>query len=391
MEAYFDNAATTKLNKYINLDEYKYYYGNPSSIYSLGQLTKEFIDNSRIEIANVLKVNPEDIFFTSGGTESNNWALQGIARKYKAGHIITTSIEHPSVLQTCKFLEKNNFDVTYLKVNKEGIIDLEDFKKSIREDTFLVSIMAVNNEIGSIQPINEIGEILKNQNRKIYFHVDATQAIYMDIYPENYNIDLLTFSGHKFHSPKGIGILYVKNQDIENLMYGGHQQDSLRPGTENAALIHTLNRCFSYLKKNKKNINKKLLKLNNYIRHKLSQIEYISFNSDKNCAKHIISIKIDGIDNERLLMRLANKKVYISAGSACNANSKELSYVLKEIGLSDEEIKNSIRISLSEDSTIEEIDYFIEALIEELNLLRGGSVIDKNDYYIKLLIEETKK
>lgn len=174
-------------------------------------------------------------------------------------------------------------------------------------------------------------------------------------------------------------------------MYGGHQQDSLRPGTENVALIDTIARSFLFLKQNRKYINKKLSTLNRYMKHKLSEIEYIYFNSSDNCANHILNIRIDGVDNERLLTRLDNKKIYVSAGSACNSNSKELSYVLKEIRLPDEEIKNSIRISFSEDSTVEEIDYFIESLIEELNLLREDSVIDKNDYYIELLIEETKK
>lgn len=360
---YFDNAATTKVDPDIAREIYNCMiniYGNPSSVYEAGLLAKDIIIASQNRIAKILQVNPQDIFFTSGATESNNWVLQSIAKKYKNGHIITSSTEHPSVLNVCKELEKNGQEVTFLKVNKQGIIDIKELEASIKKNTVLISIMSVNNEIGSVQSIKEIGQIAKKHN--ILYHIDNTQGIYIDFdIPEN-NINFLSMSGHKFGTPKGIGFLYAKDNNIGNLLYGGHQNNGLRPGTENVPYIHGLGIAFEKLYKEKEVNQTKIRMLNTIFRYELKKLE-IKYNSD-NLKSHIINIRVPNINNEELLLQLDNNDIYVSAGSACNYGTKNLSHVLQAIGLTEKEIKESIRISFCNENTIEEIVQFATILKE---------------------------
>lgn len=356
---YFDNAATTSVDKEVAQEIYKILlnsYGNPSSIYDIGLDAKEIIDLSKNKIGRLLNVNPQDIFFTSGATESNNWVLQYISNKYPKGHIITSSIEHPSVLNTCKKLQEQGYKITFLNVNKNGIIDIQQLNDSITKDTVLISVMSVNNEIGSIQPIQEIGEIAHRNN--ILFHVDNTQGIYIDFDIEKCHIDYLSMSGHKFHAPKGVGFLYAKNNNIGNLLYGGHQFNGMRPGTENVPYIHGIAVAFEKLYINREKAQKHIILLNNVIRKELKKIGAI-FNSDNN--SHIVNFQLP-INNEELLLKLNVNDINVSIGSACNSGNKSLSYVLQSIGLTNEQIKKSIRVSFCQNNSFTEIKQFLSVL-----------------------------
>ena len=377
---YFDNAATTKLDENVlktMLPYLKENYGNASSIYKLGRESRKAVEDAREKISKILNCQPSEIYFTAGGSESDNTAIKGIAHSYKnkGNHIITSKIEHPAVLDSCKELEKEGFEVTYISVNEKGVINLEELKKAIRPTTILISIMFANNEIGTIQPIKEIGKIAKEN--KIYFHTDAVQAIgNLKIDVQELNIDSLSLSGHKFYGPKGIGALYVRQGvNFQKYISGGHQERNKRAGTENVPGIVGLGNAIEIAYSTLDEHNKKIEKLRDYYETQVKEkIPYMKINGDTvNRLPGNSNISFRFIEGEGLLLNLDLKGICASSGSACTSGSLDPSHVLLAIGLPHEIAHGSLRISIGKNNTKEEIDYLVENLVEIVNRLRDMS------------------
>ncbi len=381
MEAYLDHASTTQAFPEVieeTIRILKEDYGNPSSLHHKGMKAERSIIKTKEILSKLLKINKNEIYFTSGGTESNNLAILGCAKAYErqGKHIITTSIEHASVLSPLKALEEMGHSVTYLNVNSNGLIDLQDLKNAITEDTILVSIMHVNNEIGSKEPIGEIGSIIKQKNPKTKFHVDAIQSFgKANIFPKRMKIDLLSISGHKIHASKGVGALYISNQvRVKPLLYGGSHQSGIRSGTENVSGIAALGIAS---KKMYESLDKHRDYLYNLKRYFISQvtkhIEGVFINGSdaiEETAPHIVNIRFNDIRGEVLLHALESSGIYVSTGSACSSNKSSQSHVLKAIGLNEDAIEGSIRFSFSILTTKEELDYCIQVLIKTIPKLR---------------------
>lgn len=379
MECYFDNSATTRaypevaeLMSKILLED----YGNPSSMHMKGMDAEVYVRRAREAIAKTLKVDDRCILFTSGGTESDNMALIGGAEANKrAGkHIITTKIEHPAILETCKYLEGQGYEITYLGVDQNGQIDLKELEAAVRPDTILVSIMHTNNEIGSLMPVSEAGRIIKAKNPSTLFHVDAVQGYgKWRIYPKKMNIDLLSVSGHKIHGPKGIGFLYIGEKvKIQPIIHGGGQQKNLRSGTENVPAIAGLGKAAELIYSNFDSDIEHLYSMKAKLIEGLSQIEDVKINglTGKDSAPHIVSLSVGGIRSEVLLHALENKGIYISAGSACASNKPAISETLKAIRVEQRFLDSTIRFSLCPQNTDEEVEYAIETMNEILPQLR---------------------
>ena len=377
---YLDNASTTRMqddvvNKMINFYTEDFY--NPSSIYSSSQRIRTKVEECRALIATTLNAKNNEIFFTSCGSESDNWALKGIALAYasKGKHIITSKIEHHAVLNSAKVLEENGFDVTYLDVDENGIVDIEALEKNIRKDTILVSIMYANNEIGVIEPISQIGSICKKHN--IIFHTDAVQAYaHVNIDVNKENIDLLSASGHKFGGPKGIGFLYKRsNINIPSVIEGGSQEMNKRAGTENVAGIIGMSEAAKKAFENIDNTTKYEKELRDYsINRILTEIPYCRLNGDKySRLSNNINISFNFIEGESLLLLLNKYGICASTGSACTSNSLEPSHVLLAIGLPHEIAHGSLRLTLSSQTTKEEMDFVIDKLKDSVNILRQMS------------------
>lgn len=377
---YFDNAATAKLDDEVLKEMLPYLkdnYGNPSSIYKLGREARKAIEDSREKIAKVLNCKANEIYFTAGGSESDNTAIKGIAKanKKRGNHIITSKIEHPAVLETCKQLEKEGFEITYISVDEKGIVDLEELKKSIKPTTILITIMFANNEIGTIQPIEEIGKIAKGNN--IYFHTDSVQAVgSIKIDVQKLNIDSLSLSGHKFYGPKGVGALYVKTGvPFEKFISGGHQERNKRAGTENVTGIVGIGKAIELAYENLDEYNKKIKELRDYyVKQVEEKIPYIKINGDM--EKRLpgnSNISFRFIEGEGLLLNLDLKGICASSGSACTSGSLDPSHVLLAIGLPHEIAHGSLRVSIGKYNTKEEIDYLIENLMEIVTRLREMS------------------
>ncbi len=382
---YMDNAATTKLDPEVLEAMMPYLteeYGNPSSVYRLGSRNKSAISEARDKIASLLGATSREIYFTGGGTEADNWAIKGVAyaNKAKGNHIITSKIEHHAVLHACEYLEKQGFEVTYLDVDEFGSVDLQGLKDSIREETILISIMYANNEIGTIQPIREIGEIAKEKG--IIFHTDAVQAIgAIEIDVKDLNIDLLSLSGHKFHGPKGVGALYIKQGvKIDPLIIGGGQERTRRAGTENVPGIIGLAKAMEKTYANLEEKNKKIIKLRDYLIGEIQKkIKYTRLNGDP--IKRLpgnSNICFEFIEGEALLLSLDMKGIAGSSGSACTSGSLDPSHVLLAIGLPHGIAHGSLRLTLNEDNTREEIDYVVESLVEIVDRLRMMSPLYEN-------------
>ena len=369
---YVDNSSTTRLNEnvlYKMLPYLKENYGNASTTYSLGKISSKAIDDSRKKIAKCINANPDEIYFTASGTEADNMAIQGVAHRYmyKGKHIITSSIEHLAVLNACKKLELEGFEVTYVQPQKNGIIDVEKIKEAIREDTILISIMYVNNEIGTIQNIDEISKLAKEKG--IIFHTDAVQAM-PHLKVDVKDIDLLTMSAHKFNGPKGVGVLYLKDGiNIENVICGGHQEKGIRPGTENVAGIVGMAEALDITVKNLTKYNKKEKMLRDYLYNILnSEIEGVIINGDKqNRISSNLNISINGVDSSELMIFLDMNGICASGGSACNSSQKELSHVLKAMG----QENTALRITLSSENTIYDMDKIAYVLKRSVNIIRS--------------------
>ncbi|WP_455045336.1 cysteine desulfurase family protein [Leptotrichia trevisanii] len=372
---YLDNAATTKMSDKVIEEMTKSFsenYGNPSSVHSLGQRAKSAVERARHIAAQNLKVETTEIVFTSGGAEGNNLVIRGFlkANKDKGKHIITSKIEHSTVLKTFEQLENEGYEVSYIGVDENGVVDIEELKQELREDTALVSIMFVNNETGVIQPIKEIGEILAERN--IFFHTDAVQAIgKLEILPKDLKINALTATAHKFYGPKGAGFVFIdKKYSVEKEIWGGSQERNRRAGTENVHGVLGLGVALEEVYENLEEMSEKKEKLQTYLENKLkTEIvklgKKIKINGEK--ADRITTttnVYIEGVDIQMLLVALDLRGICISGGSACMSGSLENSHVLKAMGLTDEELKGSFRISIGKDTTIEDIDYFVENLIE---------------------------
>ena len=366
---YFDHAATTPVKNEVLQEMLPYFtnnFGNPSSIYSIGRRSKKAVENARTKVAKAIGCQEKEIYFTSCGSESDNLAVKGVAfaNKNKGNHIITSKIEHPAILNTCKNLEENGFEVTYLNVDENGFIDLQELKNSIKPETILISIMFANNEIGTIQPIKEISRIAKDS--EIIFHTDCVQAVgNVKIDVNEFGIDLLSMSAHKFYGPKGVGALYVRNGiEFTRIQDGGHQEKNKRAGTENVAGIVGLGKAIEIADNNLKNYNSKLLKLRNYfIREITSKYDNVKINGDlKQRLPGNINISFPGIDAEELLLKLDNQGICASAGSACSSGSTQPSHVLTAIGLSEEYATGSLRITLGEENTIDDVKFLINCI-----------------------------
>ncbi len=373
---YFDNAATTRVFPEVvkvMQDAMESSYGNPSAKHMKGMEAENLVKKAQEVIAKTLKAKPKEILFTSGGTESNNTALIGtaLANQRKGKHIITTKIEHASVYEPIAWLCEQGFEITYLDVTAEGIIDLEQLKNAIREDTILVSCMMVNNEIGAIEPIEEAGKIIKEKNPETIFHVDAIQAYgKMPIIPKNLKIDLLSMSGHKIHGPKGIGFLYIKEgTKIQPIIFGGGQQKGMRSGTENVpGIVGLACACEKMIKNDYENA-QRIREVKEYFQERIKEIEDIKDNSGQ--APHIASISFKKIRSEVLLHALEDRGIYVSSGSACSSNKKQVvSGTLNAIALADEYKDGTLRFSFSIENTKEEVDETIEALKELVPMLR---------------------
>lgn len=389
-QIYFDNSATTKLDEEVLKEMMPYLtedYGNASSIYTLGRESRKAIEEARERIAKAIHAEPNEIYFTSGGSEADNTAIRGIAYQYKnkGNHIITSKIEHPAVLETCKQLEKEGFEVSYIGVDEKGRIKLEELKNAIKPETILISIMFANNEVGTIQPITEIGEIAKEH--QIIFHTDAVQAVgTLDIDVKNMNIDSLSMSSHKFYGPKGIGALYVrKGIAFQKFMNGGHQERGKRAGTENTAAIVGMGKAIELAYEHVEEHRKHLRELRDYYISQIQErIPYIKINGDlENGLPGLSNISFRFIEGEGILLNLDLKGISASSGSACTSGSLDPSHVLLAIGLPHEIAHGSIRISMGKYNTKEEVDYLIEQMVEIVGRLRAMSPL-----YEKFLEEE---
>ena len=368
---YLDNSATTRMDSGVLEEMIPFLsdnYGNASSVYSIGRLSKKAIEDSREKVANILNCRPDEIYFTSGGSESDNTAIKGIARanREKGKHIITSKIEHLAVLDTCKKLEEDGFEVTYLDVDEYGRINLDELKSSIRKDTILISIMYANNEVGTIQQISQIGKIVKENN--IYFHTDAVQAIgSVKIDVQAQNIDSLSLSAHKFYGPKGIGILYVKKDiKFEKFIDGGHQERNKRAGTENVANIVGLAKALEMAYDKLEEHTLKISQLRDYYENSVKEsIPNIKINGDINDRLPGNSnITFIGVNGQDLLLNLDMMGICVSSGSACTSGSINASHVLMALGLDEDIARSSIRVSIGKYNTKEDIDYLVKNLIE---------------------------
>ncbi len=390
-KVYLDNCATTAMHpeviKVIN-SYFSDIYGNASSFHSFGRSANTALEVSRAKTAALINAEPEEIIFTGGGTESDNMAIFGIANaRGKKGHIITTSIEHHAVLYSCKRLETLGYKVTYLGVDNDGIVSVEEFKKAVREDTFLITIMHANNEVGSLQPIAEIAEELKkiNQNRKdkIYFHTDAVQTagkIPIDV--KKLGVDLLSIAAHKFNGPKGIGALYIKKgTSISPIMYGGHHEKGLRPGTENVPNIVGLTKALTLSVSKIEEHNKHTL----FLREKLKKgiiekiPEVIVNGSNEKAVSNILNISFKYIEGESLLAMLDMKGIAASTGSACATGEEKASHVLSAMGIDPLAAQGAIRFSFGWQNTKEEVDYVLNVLVEAVEKLRTMSPVYKGN------------
>lgn len=385
MDIYLDNGATTKPSEEvidIMVKAMREYYGNPSSLHRKGVEIEKLIKKARKQVAKASGADEGEIYFTSGGTESNNLAILGALQgnKRKGKHIITTKIEHPSVLNVFNMLEEDGYDVSYLSVDENGLIDIDEFNKELREDTVLISIMYVNNEVGTIQPIEKIVKSIKNRNNKPIIHVDAIQAFgKIKINLKKLKIDLMSISGHKICGPKGIGALYVrKGTKIKSIVFGGNQELGLRSGTENVPGILGLGVAAEIAKNNIDSNIEKMRSLKNILVDGIqSSLEKIKINGavDENSAPHILNISFEGMRGEVLLHTLEQRNIYVSTGSACSSRKKAYSHVLKEMGLTNDEMEGAIRFSFSPQNTEKQITYTIENLkksIEDLRKVIGG-------------------
>ena len=379
-KVYADNAATTNVSKPVleaMLPIYENVYGNPSSLYEIGAEARVYLDNARETVAKCLGANQNEIYFTSGGSESDNWAIKGVAHALMSkgkNHIITSKFEHHAVLHTCEALRKEGFEITYLEVYENGIVKPEDVEKAIKDTTALVTIMYANNEIGTIQPIKEIGAICKKHG--VLFHTDAVQAIgnvHIDV--KEQNIDLLSLSGHKFHAPKGVGALYIRRGiRIPNLIDGGAQESGKRAGTENVAGIVGLAKALEIATETIDSKNEKLKKMTSRLIDEVLKIERSRLNGDR--EKRLpgnVSFCFEGIEGESLLLMLDMKGISASSGSACTSGSLDPSHVLLSIGLPHEIAHGSLRLSFSDVNCEEDIDYIIETLPPIVNRLRAMS------------------
>ena len=379
MEAYLDNAATTKCYAQVSeivMQTMMVDYGNPSSMHRKGIAAERYVKEAATQIASTMKVLPNEIYFTSGGTESNNWALIGtaMANRRRGNHIITTAIEHPSVSEPIEYLAEQGFEITRLGVNQQGIIDLEELTTAVTPETILVSIMYVNNEVGSVQPIAEIGSLLHQLRPDICFHVDAIQAYgkYL-IHPKKMQIDLLSVSGHKIHGPKGVGFLYIRDKvKIAPLIYGGGQQNGLRSGSDNVPGIAGLGIAAKEIHQNLEAKTKDLYALKQHLLKGLGQLEAVTIHGmDANeGAPHIINASFLGVRSEVILHSLEERGIYVSAGSACATHKRSKSPTLTAIKANPKMLESSIRFSFSSATTIAEIDYTLKALAELLPMLR---------------------
>lgn len=377
---YFDYNATTPIDGEVYKEMIPYLtesYGNPSSSYFIGRQIKDRIERIRYEISKYFNIKPEGIYFTSSGSEADNMILKGIAiaNKDKGNHIITSKIEHPAILNTCKFLEEQGFDVTYLDVNSDGIVNAEELENVIRNDTILISVMYVNNEIGTIQPIKEIAEIAHKNN--IIFHTDAVQAIgEIRIDAEEIGIDCMSISGHKIYAPKGVGMAYIKpGIKFEPLIHGGMQEFHSRGGTENVANIVALGKAISILDKELESNNEKLKDLQDYALKRIESIlkedDYILNGDFESRLPNNISISFKGIDGESLLLALDLEGIYLSSGSACHSDSTEPSHVLQAIGVPSEYANGTLRISFGKYTTKKDIDYLVQKIKEKLDFINA--------------------
>lgn len=375
---YLDNAASTKISARVvekMMESYSENYGNPSSTHKLGQKARAAVEKTRNVIAGYIGVESKEIIFTSGGAEGNNLVIRGAlnAYDYKGKHIITSKIEHSSVLKTCQQLEREGYEVTYIDVDENGVVNLEQLKNSIRKDTVIVSIMYANNETGVKQPIKEIGEMLKNTG--IMFHTDAVQAMGKEvIFPKDLKIDAMTVTAHKFYGPKGAGFVYLdKNFLIEKEIWGGSQERNRRAGTENVQGILGMGTAIEEAYENIHEIEAREEKIQEYLEKRIkNEIENIKINGEKSPRlKTITNLYIKGCDIQTLLIALDLRGICVSGGSACMSGAHEDSYVLREMGLNSEELGSSFRISIGKDTTTEEIDYFVENLKEIVKIERG--------------------
>ena len=379
MEAYLDNSATTCVYQEtadLVCDLMVNHYGNPSAMHQKGVEAEQYIRTAQETLAKILKVKEKEIFFTSGGTESDNWALVGtaMANKRTGNHIITSAIEHPAVSAPLAFLEEQGFRITRLPVNKEGLVDVNELEEAITPETILVSIMYVNNEIGSVEPIGEIGRRIKAKNPKTYFHVDAIQAFgKYRIYPKRMGIDMLSVSGHKIHGPKGSGFLYIDEKvKIRPLILGGGQQNGMRSGTDNVPGIAGLGVAAKMMYQNFDEKAEHLYQLKERMAEGLSKMNDVVINGMpvREGAPHILSVSFLGIRSEVLLHTLEDRNIYVSAGSACSSHKRKPSATLSAMGMSNAQIENTVRISFSEENTFEEVDYCLEVLNEVLPMLK---------------------
>lgn len=379
MEVYLDNSATTKCYDSVGQLVGKVMcedYGNPSSMHKKGVDAEKYVRESKETLAKLLKVQEKEIFFTSGGTESDNLALIGCARaNHRAGkHLITTTIEHPAILNTMRHLEEIGFRVTYLPVDKDGCVRLDALKKALCNETILVSIMYVNNEVGSVQPIEEAVRIVKNYNPRILFHVDAVQGFgKYRIHPKKIGVDLMSISGHKIHGPKGTGVLYINEKvKIKPIVFGGEQQKNIRSGTENVPGIAGIGLAAKEIYTDFDAKIAQMRELKNYFIEGVRRIEKTAIHgcADETSAPHIISVGFAGIRSEVLLHTLEDKGIYVSAGSACASNHPAISGVLRGIGVRPEYLDSTLRFSLSEFTTKEEIDYTLKTLYNCVPMLR---------------------
>lgn len=373
MEAYFDNAATTRCSdgaKEVIMRALSEDYGNPSSLHRKGMEGENYIKEARKNISKTLKVSDAELIFTSGGTEANNLAIIGaaMANRRQGMHLITTQIEHPAVAAPMRYLQEQGFSVTWLEVDSDGLISLEQLRDAVTKDTILVSIMYVNNEIGAVEPIEEAGKAIKEKNSQTLFHVDAIQAYgkYI-IHPKKLGIDLMSVSGHKIHGPKGSGFLYVKEKTkLKPVIYGGGQQKGMRSGTENVPGIAGMGQAAREAYEDFSRKQEHLYQLKEAFLAGLADVEWAWINgkTGRDSAPHIISLTVEGLRSEVLLHALEDRQIYVSAGSACSSNKPAPSSTLKAIDVKREALESTVRISFSPENTLEEVHYCLDTLKE---------------------------